>query len=81
MNYFVPNFGVDKDILWSQKHTEDAEKDLKHKWIVKPKEKPKPPVLFDTLENRPLEAEMITSLKNLEDQEKKYGVWHLPEEK
>lgn len=81
MNYFVPNFGVDNDIKTSQENLEDAEQQLNHHWVVKPKEKPQPPVYFDTLANKPLDGEMKTSLQNLKDQEKIHGVWNLPEEK
>jgi len=32
INYFVPNFGTDNDIVSSKKHTEDAERRLDHDW-------------------------------------------------
>ena len=34
-DYFVPDFGVDADILSSNKHTVDAESRLSHQWIPK----------------------------------------------
>jgi len=37
MDYFVPNFGMDKDIIDSQKHTSDTEARLKHTWNWSPK--------------------------------------------
>jgi len=30
VDYFVPNFGVDEDIVATQEHTKKAEGDLKH---------------------------------------------------
>lgn len=32
INYFVPNFGADGDIVASKTHTEAAENRLAHKW-------------------------------------------------
>jgi len=32
INYFVPNFGADKDIADSKTHTTAAEERLSHKW-------------------------------------------------
>ena len=37
-DYFVPNFGMDKEIAASLKHTADQEKRLGHKWVVPPPE-------------------------------------------
>ena len=34
-NYFIPNFGMDKDIKDSLANTESSETILKHKWDVK----------------------------------------------
>ena len=34
-DYFVPNFGVDHEIVATHKHMGDAEKRLKHKWVLK----------------------------------------------
>jgi hypothetical protein len=41
VDYFVPNFGIDKDIVDAQKHISDAEKRLKHKWVPKQDEEDK----------------------------------------
>lgn len=40
MNYFVPNFGVDKEMLANQQHLEDAEKKY-GKWDLKKSEEVK----------------------------------------
>ena len=42
MDYFVPNFGVDADILANKKSLEIAEKTTGHKWEFKFCEKGKP---------------------------------------
>ena len=40
--YKVPNFGVDRDIIATNKHIADTERKLKHKWIpLKNKDGPK----------------------------------------
>jgi len=39
MNYFVPNFGVDKDIKNTLGHISAAEKRLNHKWTPDLKKK------------------------------------------
>ena len=36
-DYFVPNFGMDKEIAASIKHEADSSKKLGHKWVI-PKE-------------------------------------------
>jgi hypothetical protein len=33
-DYFVPNFGMDHDIVASESNLKNAEKSLKHKWVV-----------------------------------------------
>lgn len=42
MDYFVPNFGVDKDILDQQADLAVAEQQLEHKFEVKESAKPHP---------------------------------------
>ena len=39
INYFVPNFGMDTDMIATKKHIKDSEKKLKHKWTPKKKVK------------------------------------------
>ena len=35
INYFVPNFGPDYDVLATEKHISDTEEKMGHKWIPK----------------------------------------------
>lgn len=35
INYKVPNFGVDEDIVNTQKHIAEQEKKQNHKWVPK----------------------------------------------
>jgi hypothetical protein len=78
MNYFVPNFGRDRDINTSDQSLSWAEKKLNHKWIPKDKPKPLEPILYDDGSNKPLEGDIQTSLANLKSQEKKLGTWKIP---
>jgi hypothetical protein len=42
-NYFVPNFGQDRDVKDSLAHTRQSETNLKHEWHpVAKKDQPKP---------------------------------------
>jgi hypothetical protein len=40
-DYFVPNFGMEHDILATQSHLKEAEKSLSHKWVVPKDDLPK----------------------------------------
>jgi len=77
MNYFVPHFGRDQHVNESFSSLDWAEKQLNHKWVVGPKQKPKDPILY--IDANPLDHEMQASLKHLKEQEAIHGVWHLPE--
>jgi len=39
-----------------------------------------PDVRYDTEANKPLESDIVASLANLKDAEKKHGTWNLPKE-
>jgi len=41
MNYFVPNFGADRDMIATQEHASSQEARLGHKWLAS-FQKPKP---------------------------------------
>lgn len=51
-----------------------AEKQLNHKWKWVEHEK-KDPIKYD--DAKPLDVDIQTSLSNLEDQQKKHGVWDI----
>jgi len=65
-NYFVPNFGLDHDILAAQKSTKDAEKKFDHEFVASfktPKGHPKDYFV----PNFGLDHDIVTSQKNLKD--------------
>ena len=78
MDYFVPNFGVDREILAAQKHISDAETRLNHVWNpdLKKKEDAPPPSVPDF----GLDRDISASLNNLRTQEEIHGTWDLPKE-
>jgi len=78
MNYFVPNFGHEHEIVHNFESLDWAEKSLKHTWVVPPKAKPKPPIIYD--DSKPLAPEIQTSLHNLKEQENEHGEWEIPED-
>jgi hypothetical protein len=63
-NYFVPNFGLDHDILASQKNTKDAESKFKHE-LAASFETPKGHPVDYFVPNFGLDHDIITSQKNL----------------
>ena len=73
MNYFVPKFGVDADIKANNENLSLVEKQLKHKLKI-PKSKAIreneaiPPIQMP--ENRVLDADVQTTLKNSKAAEK-----------
>ena len=77
MNYFVPNFGLDHDILASKANAEEAEKSRNHKWVI-PEKKPKGPPVNYFVPNFGQDEEIKASLSNLSATEAKYGKWNLP---
>lgn len=56
MDYFVPNFGQDHDVLHNFNSLDWAEKSLDHKWLNAKKGKPKDPIIYD--DSRPLDTEI-----------------------
>ena len=91
MNYFVPNFGVDKDILATERHIEAAEQKLDHSW--KPTRKFGPAVDYPKdyfVPNLGLDKDIIDSAASIKTTEtslkKKWnptqdkdGAWVVPE--
>jgi len=81
MDYKVPNFGQDHIIKESHESLDWAEKNLGKKWIPNlEKQKPKPEIMYDNENNKPLDGDMTDSLSNLKSTEKKLGNWKLPQE-
>jgi hypothetical protein len=78
MDYPVPNFGVDHEILDSHSNTAIAEKQLGHKWVWE-KLEPTEPVIYD--DSKPLDVEIQHSLGSMEQQEGIHGAWNPPQDK
>jgi len=79
-DYFVPNFGPDRDIVGTQKHMQDTEAKIHHHWdpvanwaAAKAAKYPKD----YGVPNFGLDKEMSTSLKNLKSQEAIHGTWNV----
>jgi len=72
VNYFVPNFGVDRDIGSSLKHTEDAEKALGH--VMEASfDPPKEPKRDYFVPHFGEDAEITSTKKNIAAAEKALG--------
>jgi hypothetical protein len=74
MDYFVPNFGVDADVLTTFNSLNVAEKIRRHRWnaITKPP-KPEDPVLYN--ENQDLDDDIALTNSNMAEAEQKFGTW------
>lgn len=71
-DYFVPNFGVDKDVIATQKHIKQIEKREGHEFnpeTLKPFVPEMPPPIPDL----GVDADILTTHKNLKDSEKDLG--------
>jgi hypothetical protein len=88
VGYKVPNFGEDRDMLATKKHVKDAEKNLKHVWIPKKKEKANPTDYF--VPNLGLDKDIIEAGSSIQTTEKKLktkwtpkqdkdGMWVVPQ--
>jgi len=75
MDYPVPNFGVDHDVLANHNSLEIAEKQLGHKWTWVEHEKPDP-VYYDDGTVKGLDSEITHSLNSMADQEAEKGAWN-----
>ena len=71
-DYFVPNFGMDKEIRNTQHSISDTEARLGHFWNIKLKPDPEPKRDYP-VPDFGMDHDIITSLKNLNDQEKVHG--------
>ena len=77
MNYFVPHFGKDHEMLNSMDSIKLAESQLGHFW--NPKDAPAPPPRNYFVPHFGIDSDIRTSLKNLNDNEAKYGPMATPE--
>ena len=78
INYFVPDFGVDKDIIANKNSLANAEKQLGHKWEF-PTGKPKRKEV-EYKEDLPLDEDIVATKKNLKSVEKDLGhTWKVTE--
>ena len=68
MNYKVPNFGADPDMVATKKHIKDSEKKLKHKW--NPKKKVKSYPTNYKVPNFGLDRDIIDSVASIKSTEK-----------
>ena len=73
VDYFVPDFGVDTDILTSLKHTKEAEAKYGNSTFSFKKEKGPP--LDYYVPNFGMDHDIADSLENLKELEHKYGKW------
>ena len=71
MDYFVPNFGRDSDIITTFNSLEKAEGIRNHKWNLDPdwKKKPEDPVLWDY--DQDLDDDIEMTQKHLKEAEAK----------
>ena len=79
-DYFVPNFGQDHLIKQTTASEIQASEQLGHKWIISDKKKPAPPPKDYFVPNFGQEQDIKDSIKHLDNAEKKYGQWTLPDE-
>ena len=76
-DYFVPNFGADKDMVATKKHYEEAERKYGYFWdVLKPKPKPHPVDYF--VPHFGEDPDITASKKNLKDAEGVLGSQSLP---
>ena len=74
--YAVPNFGVDKDVIATQKHISDMEKKLNHKYTPDSLKESYEPKTF-AVPNFGMDSDIIATRKNLKAAEKKLGPWNI----
>ena len=77
INYFVPQFGADDDIVASKKNMADAEAKL-GAWDLEKKKDDDP---IYTVPNWGYDQEIVDSLSNLKNSESEFGSWNIPMDK
>ena len=74
-DYFVTNFGGDKDIEFTQKHIKDAETRLNTKWV--PTKKGKPAQVTDySVPNLGMDRDVKDTAGSIQSTEAKLGAWN-----
>lgn len=74
IDYFVPNFGRDHLITQNFDSLDLAEKQLGHKWNWT---EDKPDKVTEYNVHKPMDPDIVDSMKNLKDQEGIHGKWNL----
>ena len=78
-NYFVPDFGVDKEILQNHNSLKIAEAQLHHEWDFPTGKYSKKGVVKYKMDT-PLDEDVLTTKKNLKETEKTLGhEWKITE--
>ena len=74
VDYFVPNFGTDRDIAVTQQNLRDSERALNHKWNVVPKKlRPAPHPVDYFVPNFGLDHDVVTTQSHIRDSEHQYS--------
>ena len=73
-DYFVPNFGGDKDIEFTQKHIKDAETRLNTKWVPTKKAKSNPTNYF--VPNLGMDRDVKDTAGSIQSTENLLGAWN-----
>jgi len=79
-DYFVPNFGPDRDVVETQKHYNDYEKKISHTWDpIGNANKAKAAVhpIDYGVPNFGMDRDIGVSLKNMATQESIHGAWNV----
>ena len=74
-DYFVPNFGIDKDIAYTQKHIKDAETRLKTKWNPTKKGKSAQDTDYK-VPNLGMDTDIKDTAGSIKTTEEKLGAWN-----
>jgi hypothetical protein len=77
IDYFVPQFGVDKDVTATLEHIKQQEKRLKHKYVPDSLKKGAAIPRDYFVPNQGVDRDILDSVKNLKDTENQLGPWNL----
>ena len=81
VDYFVPNFGADEDVIATQKSIKSEELRQGVNWTpIFKKDLPKPHPVDYFVPNFGVDDDIEDSLGNLKAAEAKYGTWDLPKD-
>lgn len=79
MDYFVPNFGMDKEIKNTQASIATVEKFMGRKMTIEDKKKKEEPPVDYPVPNFGVDHDIKVSLNNLKNQEKMHGPMQIPD--